>query len=40
MFPIVPHQQSGVRFTISLHNDLEDVERLMEALAHEGPRPS
>ncbi|RYE93139.1 MAG: aminotransferase class I/II-fold pyridoxal phosphate-dependent enzyme [Myxococcales bacterium] len=33
IFPAVPRNRSGVRFTVSLHNSLEDIERLTGALA-------
>lgn len=35
VFPAVPQNQSGIRFTISRHNTPEDVRHLMEALAGE-----
>jgi len=35
MFPIVPANQAGIRFTVSLHNQPEDIEVLMQALAEE-----
>jgi 7-keto-8-aminopelargonate synthetase-like enzyme len=33
MFPIVPRNHAGIRFTISLHNEIADIEHLMSALA-------
>jgi 7-keto-8-aminopelargonate synthetase-like enzyme len=33
VFPAVPRNRSGVRFTVSLHNTLGDIDRLMGALA-------
>jgi 7-keto-8-aminopelargonate synthetase-like enzyme len=33
MFPAVPREKSGPRFTVSLHNTPQDVEEFMEALA-------
>jgi 7-keto-8-aminopelargonate synthetase-like enzyme len=38
MFPIVPRNHAGIRFTISLHNELEDIENLMLALARQVKR--
>jgi 7-keto-8-aminopelargonate synthetase-like enzyme len=35
VFPAVPKNRAGVRFTLSLHNTPEDIERLMDALATE-----
>ena len=35
VFPAVPYNKSGLRLTISLHNDERDTERVMEALAEE-----
>ncbi|MET0794163.1 MAG: aminotransferase class I/II-fold pyridoxal phosphate-dependent enzyme [Polyangiaceae bacterium] len=37
-FPIVPKGQAGVRITISLHNTLDDIRGLVEALAAESQR--
>jgi 7-keto-8-aminopelargonate synthetase-like enzyme len=37
-FPIVPRGQAGVRITISLHNTLQDIETLVDALASECQR--
>jgi 7-keto-8-aminopelargonate synthetase-like enzyme len=34
-FPIVPHHQAGIRFTISLHNTPDDIRALMSALSTE-----
>ena len=34
-FPAVPHNQSGIRFTASLHNSLDDIRLLMGLLARE-----
>jgi 7-keto-8-aminopelargonate synthetase-like enzyme len=34
-FPAVPHNQSGIRFTASLHNSLDDIRRVMGLLARE-----
>jgi 7-keto-8-aminopelargonate synthetase-like enzyme len=34
-FPAVPKDESGVRFTVSLHNTEEDIVRFMETLARE-----
>lgn len=33
IFPAVARNRSGVRFTVSLHTSLEDIERLMDTLA-------
>jgi 7-keto-8-aminopelargonate synthetase-like enzyme len=33
VYPIVPRNQAGVRFTVTLHNTREDIETLMGALA-------
>jgi len=33
MFPIVPRNHAGIRFTISLHNEIADIEALMSALS-------
>jgi 7-keto-8-aminopelargonate synthetase-like enzyme len=38
MFPIVPRAQTGIRFTVTLHNELEDIEMLMRTLAVETNR--
>jgi 7-keto-8-aminopelargonate synthetase-like enzyme len=38
VFPAVPHNESGVRFTISLHNTPEDIDCLMAALSAEVER--
>jgi 7-keto-8-aminopelargonate synthetase-like enzyme len=38
VFPAVPHNQSGVRFTVTLHNREEDVRLLIGALAEEYDR--
>jgi len=38
VFPAVPQNQAGVRFTLSLHNTPEDIERLIDALAAETSR--
>ncbi len=42
-FPAVPVNRPGVRFTISLHNQLEDIEGLIEAtrrlMSHRSSRP-
>jgi 7-keto-8-aminopelargonate synthetase-like enzyme len=35
VFPAVPQNQSGIRFTISRHNTTEDIRYLMESLAGE-----
>jgi 7-keto-8-aminopelargonate synthetase-like enzyme len=37
-FPAVPQNQAGIRFTVSLHNTPEDIQRLMETLAVETRR--
>jgi 7-keto-8-aminopelargonate synthetase-like enzyme len=37
-FPIVPRGQAGVRITISLHNTLEDIHSLIDALSNEARR--
>jgi 7-keto-8-aminopelargonate synthetase-like enzyme len=34
-FPAVPQNQAGIRFTVSLHNTLEDIKRLIALLASE-----
>jgi 7-keto-8-aminopelargonate synthetase-like enzyme len=38
MYPVVPRQDVGIRFNVSLHNTLEDVARLMEVLAVQSAR--
>jgi 7-keto-8-aminopelargonate synthetase-like enzyme len=38
VFPAVPQNQSGIRFTVSLHNTMDDVRALMSALATETAR--
>src|SRR5262249_29134425 len=38
MFPAVPRDKSGPRFTISLHNTLADVDAFMHTLAEEAHR--
>lgn len=38
MFPIVPINRAGVRFTITLHNTPEDIDRLAPALSIETKR--
>jgi 7-keto-8-aminopelargonate synthetase-like enzyme len=38
VFPAVPQNQSGIRFTLSLHNTLADIDALMEALSVETKR--
>jgi 7-keto-8-aminopelargonate synthetase-like enzyme len=35
VFPAVPYNKSGLRLTISLHNDDRDTDRVMEAIAEE-----
>ena len=35
MFPAVPHDKSGPRFTVSLHNEEEDICEFIEALGRE-----
>lgn len=35
VYPAVPMDQSGLRFTLSLHNTLEDIEHLMGVLSRE-----
>ncbi|HEY9855135.1 MAG TPA: aminotransferase class I/II-fold pyridoxal phosphate-dependent enzyme [Stenomitos sp.] len=37
MFPAVPMKRAGVRFTLTLHQSLDDIRRLVEALAHHLP---
>lgn len=37
MFPAVPMKRAGVRFTLTLHQTLDDIRRLVEALAHHLP---
>ena len=34
LFPAVPVKKTGVRFTISLHNQLSDIEHLVETMNH------
>jgi 7-keto-8-aminopelargonate synthetase-like enzyme len=36
-FPAVPMRQAGVRFTLTLHHQQQDIVRLVEALAHHLP---
>lgn len=38
MFPIVPVNQAGVRFTITLHNTPDDIDRLAQSLSIETKR--
>jgi 7-keto-8-aminopelargonate synthetase-like enzyme len=38
VFPAVPQNQSGIRFTLSLHNTTADIDSLMEALSTETKR--
>jgi hypothetical protein len=38
MFPIVPRGNAGARFTITLHNTLDDIRTLMGWLALETER--
>lgn len=38
MFPAVPRDAGGVRFTVSLHNKREDIERFMATIAEEQRR--
>jgi 7-keto-8-aminopelargonate synthetase-like enzyme len=38
VFPAVPQNQSGIRFTVSLHNTESDIRYLMETLAVEANR--
>lgn len=33
VYPIVPRNQAGVRFTVTLHNTREDIETLIDAIA-------
>jgi 7-keto-8-aminopelargonate synthetase-like enzyme len=40
VFPAVPHRRAGIRFTVSLHNTLEDIDLLMETLAEQTARLS
>jgi 7-keto-8-aminopelargonate synthetase-like enzyme len=35
MFPIVPRNQAGIRFTVTMHNQPEDIEYLMRSLVEE-----
>ncbi len=37
-YPIVPREQSGIRFTISSHNTPDDIERLLHTLSEESDR--
>ncbi len=37
MFPAVPMKRAGVRFTLTLHQTLDDVRRLVEAIAYHLP---
>jgi 7-keto-8-aminopelargonate synthetase-like enzyme len=37
MFPAVPMKQAGVRFTLTLHHELDDVRRICEALGRHVP---
>src|SRR5690606_35461466 len=38
MFPAVPDQSAGVRFTITIHHTKEDIEFLVDRLAWHYPR--
>jgi 7-keto-8-aminopelargonate synthetase-like enzyme len=38
VFPAVPQNQAGVRLTISMHNTMTDIERMMKALSLEVAR--
>ncbi len=38
MFPAVPDQSAGLRFTITLHHKKEDIDRLVERIAYHYPR--
>jgi 7-keto-8-aminopelargonate synthetase-like enzyme len=38
VFPAVPQNRSGIRFTVSLHNTPDDIDWLMEALSKETKR--
>lgn len=38
VFPAVPQNQSGIRFTLSLHNTTADIDSLMDALSTETKR--
>lgn len=38
VFPAVPEACTGLRFTINLHHSLEDIEKLVEALAFHFPK--
>jgi 7-keto-8-aminopelargonate synthetase-like enzyme len=38
LFPAVPAHQTGIRFTLTRHHALEDVDRLLEEMAHFLPR--
>jgi 7-keto-8-aminopelargonate synthetase-like enzyme len=38
VFPAVPQNQAGVRLTISMHNTMTDIERMMKSLAAEVAR--
>ena len=38
MFPAVPDQSAGVRFTITAHHNKEDIEYLVERIAYHYPR--
>jgi 7-keto-8-aminopelargonate synthetase-like enzyme len=35
VFPAVPQNQAGIRFTLSLHNTMGDIDRLLEVLGKE-----
>jgi 7-keto-8-aminopelargonate synthetase-like enzyme len=35
VFPAVPSDRAGLRLTVSLHNTVEDTERLFEAMREE-----
>jgi 7-keto-8-aminopelargonate synthetase-like enzyme len=38
VFPAVPLTETGLRFTVTLHHELEDIEQLAAATAHHLPR--
>ncbi len=37
-FPVVPVKNTGIRFTISRHNQKEEIKQLVEAMKHHYPK--
>lgn len=38
IFPVVPVKNTGIRFTISRHNQMEDIKQLVDAIEYHYPR--